>query len=84
MMDKPGVHGDVPFFWTDLGKETVRVTGTYDLTGSTVEIVRGDVNRGDFLAVWQTGGAVTGAFSVGYDRELIDIEQTLREKLEDQ
>ncbi len=70
--------GEIPFFWSDLGEETVRAVGVLGAPGAELVVEKGAIESGDFLAVWRSGDEVTGAFSVGYDRELIDIEHALR------
>ena len=77
-----GGGGVVPFFWTDLGDETLRVVGARGTPDSAIKLESGNFAAGEFLALWDTNGEITGAFSVGYDKELIDIEQDLREKAE--
>jgi apoptosis-inducing factor 3 len=69
---------ETPFFWSDLGDETVRAVGNPGPRGTEAVIELGAIEDGDFLAVWRDGDKVTGGFSVGYDRELIDIEHSLR------
>ena len=71
---------ETPFFWSDLGGETVRAVGYPGPPGTEPVVERGTIETGDFLAVRRTRGEVTGAFSVGYHRELIDIEHSLRDR----
>jgi 3-phenylpropionate/trans-cinnamate dioxygenase ferredoxin reductase subunit len=80
MLGHNGARGEIPFFWTELGGEIVRAVGSCAVADCITVLKQGDFESGNFLAVWECKGELTGAFAVGYDRELIDIEQTLREK----
>lgn len=79
---RAALRGDVPFFWTDLGSETLRMVGRRAGPDGLVHVEHGDITSGDFLAVTKEANDVTGAFSVGFDKELIGIEQALRETVE--
>ena len=78
MLEETEIPGEVPFFWTEMGKETLRVVGTRPPKVSEPRVEKGSTETGDFLALWRDGKEITGAFSVGYTRELIDIEHLLR------
>jgi apoptosis-inducing factor 3 len=71
--DRP--YRDPPFFWSDLPGGTVRAVG--HPSGTAPVAVHGSIEVGEFLAIWQYGERTTGAFAVGYDAELIEIEHAL-------
>jgi NADPH-dependent 2,4-dienoyl-CoA reductase/sulfur reductase-like enzyme len=73
MIGRPIPHREVPFFWSDIGEETVKFVG--HPVGSEPVPRRGDIDSGDFMAVWESEGKTTGGLAVGFDRELIALEQ---------
>jgi NADPH-dependent 2,4-dienoyl-CoA reductase/sulfur reductase-like enzyme len=68
---------DVPFFWTHHQGVDLRVCGR--AAGWDEVRIDGNVVEHDFVARYYRGGVLVAAASVGRDRELLAIEQALRE-----
>jgi NADPH-dependent 2,4-dienoyl-CoA reductase/sulfur reductase-like enzyme len=66
---------DVPFFWTHHQGVDLRVCGR--AAGWDEVDIRGNVSQRDFVARYLRGGMLVAAASVGRDRELLAIEQSL-------
>ena len=69
---------EVPFFWAELMAMHISAVGCP--SSEEPEIVLGNIDEGEFLALWKSCDCTTGAFSIGYHRELIEIENELRKR----
>jgi len=79
MLGSSAVYGEVPFFWTRQTGISLKYAG-FAREWDTIA-VRGDVDKGRFLAGYYRTGTLAAAASIGMPNELTAVEMMLRKKI---
>ncbi len=74
--DPAAVFGDQPFFWTDQHGLSLKAVGFP--SGRDRVAFRGDPRKASFLAGYSRDGSIVGAASLGFDRELLELQELLQ------